>query len=813
MTKQVQRRRGTATQHTSFTGAEGELSVNTTNKTVHVHDGVTTGGIESARADLDNVSAADILSATGITASVAELNRVDGVTSPIQTQLNAKAPIASPTFTGTVTVPTADINGGTIDGTVIGGTTPAAGSFTQANFGDNGKAIFGAGSDLQIYHDGSNSYVKDVGAGNLTIQGSSQVNIGGANGTVGVQFVEGANVTLRHNNAPKLSTTSTGVDVTGTLSSDGLTVDGVSNANLQLSSTGGNTYQLRTDTNDAYIYQANRGKPLAKFEYGGDVSFYEDTGTTPKFFWDASAESLGIGTSSPTSDLSVGSTSTSSGDIALRTTKTAATIAPSNIAAGGLNVDVGWVSGGQGPLTFSLTGSEKMRIDSSGNVGIGTSSPSDTLSVVNLGSAGTGTQIVSGTTDTQPRFKVRTESYNGIVSVYDSGGNEDVRISANSGIDTYFNAGSNVGIGTNSPQKALHLAGSTAPYIMFDLRDDDVFAGEYSGGLLFMNSDDSTPSGDRISASIKAVAEDGYGRQGLTFSTGHTNLKTVYGDASDYTDATIERMRIDASGNVLVGQTTANSTVVGMSLRPSGEIVTTRDGANAISLNRKTSDGEIASFKKDGIPVGSIGSATSGYSLYFQAGDVGLKMEPLADDIKPCTSNGANRSGAIDLGDPAATFKDLYLSGGVYLGGTGAANKLDDYEEGTWTPTFGATGSSPSLTYFAQSGSYVKIGDMVYARYYLRVATVASTGSGVLNMNNLPFSFKNDPHNGWTGSVGWNGNLSGWGSNPYNLAGIKGTNTAFLHKMNMSTGSIEDLSATDLGANCQIEGHIAYQVA
>jgi hypothetical protein len=33
-------------------------------------------------------------------------------------------------------------------------------------------------------------------------------------------------------------------------------------------------------------------------------------------------------------------------------------------------------------------------------------------------------------------------------------------------------------------------------------------------------------------------------------------------------------------------------------------------------------------------------------------------------------------------------FKDLYLSGGVYLGGTGAANLLDDYEEGTWTPAF-----------------------------------------------------------------------------------------------------------------------------
>ena len=42
-------------------------------------------------------------------------------------------------------------------------------------------------------------------------------------------------------------------------------------------------------------------------------------------------------------------------------------------------------------------------------------------------------------------------------------------------------------------------------------------------------------------------------------------------------------------------------------------------------------------------------------------------------------------TGAIDLGNGNNRFKDAYLSGGVYLGGTGSANKLDDYEEGTWT--------------------------------------------------------------------------------------------------------------------------------
>jgi hypothetical protein len=56
MTTQVQFRRGTNAQHGSFTGANGEITVNTTNKSLHVHDGTTAGGFESAKANLSNVS-------------------------------------------------------------------------------------------------------------------------------------------------------------------------------------------------------------------------------------------------------------------------------------------------------------------------------------------------------------------------------------------------------------------------------------------------------------------------------------------------------------------------------------------------------------------------------------------------------------------------------------------------------------------------------------------------------------------------------------------------------------------------------------
>ena len=116
---------------------------------------------------------------------------------------------------------TANIDGGTIDGTVIGGTTPAAGNFTtgsftgNVSFGDNDKALFGAGNDLQIYHDGSHSYISDQGTGQLRIL-ASQFQIMNAAGTESMVFgAQDNTATLYYNNSAKLATTSTGIDVTG----------------------------------------------------------------------------------------------------------------------------------------------------------------------------------------------------------------------------------------------------------------------------------------------------------------------------------------------------------------------------------------------------------------------------------------------------------------------------------------------------------------------------------------------------------------------------------------------------------------------
>ena len=67
MATQIQFRKGTRTQHASFTGVNAEVTVNTTDKTLHVHDGSTAGGIEAARKDLANVVGVTSLSVSGIT--------------------------------------------------------------------------------------------------------------------------------------------------------------------------------------------------------------------------------------------------------------------------------------------------------------------------------------------------------------------------------------------------------------------------------------------------------------------------------------------------------------------------------------------------------------------------------------------------------------------------------------------------------------------------------------------------------------------------------------------------------------------------
>ena len=86
---------------------------------------------------------------------------------------------------------------------------------SSALFGDSDKALFGTGNDLEIFHNGTHSYIRDAGTGTLRIE-TSELGILSADGTTTMaQFVDGGSATLRFNNSEKLATTSGGVNITG----------------------------------------------------------------------------------------------------------------------------------------------------------------------------------------------------------------------------------------------------------------------------------------------------------------------------------------------------------------------------------------------------------------------------------------------------------------------------------------------------------------------------------------------------------------------------------------------------------------------
>ena len=92
----------------------------------------------------------------------------------------------------------------------------------------------------------------------------------------------------------------------------------------------------------------------------------------------------------------------------------------------------------------------------------------------------------------------------------------------------------------------------------------------------------------------------------------------------------------------------------------------------------------------------------------------------------------------------------ITASAGVAIGGTGAANTLDDYEEGTWTPVF-YSGGVVGGTYASQYGTYTKIGRQVFVNFGIQNNSMS--GSTLLRLGGLPFSMSSAVNGGGASSV------------------------------------------------------------
>jgi hypothetical protein len=226
------------------------------------------------------------------------------------------------------------------------------------------------------------------------------------------------------------------------------------------------------------------------------------------------------------------------------------------------------------------------------------------------------------------------------------------------------------------------------------------------------------------------------GVQGLQAVQGLQGTTASLSSIVDNGNATA--ITIDASENVLIGTTSTGAATAsnGAYVTPDGQIIGRSDGIVSY-LNRRTTDGQIMQFMKDGAAIGSIG-VDSGDNLTVSssvADHGGLYMG--TNTVIPM-SGGVATSGTVTLGNTGTLWKDLYVSDGVHIGGTGAANLLNDYEEGTFTPTVEGGTTAGTATYSQQQGSYTKVGNLVTVS--IRLNYSGGNGNGSLQVKGLPFT-------------------------------------------------------------------------
>ena len=882
-----------------------EASVKALNQGVATTDSPTFAGVT-----VNGTVEFDGLSGTGAV-SVTDILDQDDMSSNSATALATQQSIKAYVDSQVATVDTlAEVLG---NGNTTGGTDIAVGTGDDITFADSSKAIFGAGSDLQIYHDGSNSYIEEQGVGDLYIRGSDYIlfqtrNAADTAWEAGIVMQQDAGVTLYHDANAKLATTSTGIDVTGTVTADKASITTVADFGLELDTgTAGDgilkighfsngtfigTYNDDGGAGDALRFGTHSGETRLRIDSNGDISFYEDTSTTAKLFWDASAEALGLGTSTigTLHGASYGTTQfhidggTDRGQVLIEGDTLSLIGMSDNGATADSRVFVTLVN--DGVMTFKSTldnGSTKadiMSLTSAGNVGIGTSSPADKAHV-----NGGNVQIQNSnaslilTDSGNSNYKWLLQSISSGLRFYNSSGSSEALRIASTG---------NVGIGTSSPSSALHISGDYASnksdiqitntnggrswrigdgigaitsklvfwdgtagasrmvidssgrigigtinplgnmQIVTDTAGSVLNVNHNTGGTypkasgiglgatstaLSVSSDGSTvsftggaglyaentaASGNptnlvfwtnatgspaermRIDSSgnlLVGKTATGYSANGaeitstgllylpagsasapsLTFS-GDPNTGIGFGGADIlyFSNGGSESARLDASGNLLVGKTSASASNTGAELRngvSTHAVLATSSSATPIQANRKTNDGSIIDLLKDGVTVGSIG--VEGSDLTIGTGDTGLQFRDASDAIRPFNiSTNAARDANIDLGRSSERFRDLYLSGdviapnivasnGVFLGGTSNANKLDDYEEGTWTATLNTTNGDATVSAGNTTGYYVKIGNLVTVSWYSAATNISAIGTGIARVTNLPFTASN----------------------------------------------------------------------
>jgi hypothetical protein len=349
-------------------------------------------------------------------------------------------------------------------------------------------------------------------------------------------------------------------------------------------------------------------------------------------------------------------------------------------------------------IAFTEGGVESMRIDSSGNVMLGTTTAQELLTVNKNAAFGTTADAFS-----EIRFFNSTIT-GGTTRVRATAG--DLTLITSNTERMRITAGGDVGIGTSSPNATLQLNASSAALRITGVTN--------TSGILL------------------GVREDGQEVQLLNSANGAFRFGTN----------NTERMRIDSSGNLMVGTTSS----VGRLTVSQGTKATTAAVTNIAGFNT-TDASSLGLFVRQKLDATAANRWTGLMSFDNGVGAAPLVLQDLGSNVLIGTTAN-NTAGGV-----------LQISNGITFPATqnasSDANTLDDYEEGTWTPVLTRTGSAPTISYQFREGKYTKIGNMVTCWITVNSITVSAAGSGTNTITGLPFAIGNQTYAG-SGGFGYN---------------------------------------------------------
>ena len=542
------------------------------------------------------------------------------------------------------------------------------------------------------------------------------------------------------------------------------------------------------NTNNEFYFQAGSGGifNFMKADYTSMLTIESGTSTFASNL--ASTKSQNTATSITVSNTNTGSLSqarfvavSDSGNIQLKAVSAANTTYGAG-DSGVINCDT--MSGG---LRFAHNDVVKMTIDTSGRVGIGTTSPNGKLQFEN--SANTRKIVLyEGANNDYEFYGFGVESQKLIYSVYT---NTDDHVFVSGVNSTSRNelmrieGGGNVGIGTDSPGAKLTIGdpgGATTRSIQIEGNNStsgmNGVIGYFANALYltnnyYYNSAQVHPVSTFGQTSIACIASS---------TTGGNFIDFAVSDHTDANNAPDSRMRIMDSGNVGIGTTLPDTTFHVKGISSLEE--TTAGAGTQLRLIGQDSSGQFnfligkqfnvnntfeitpstaangTTFSNPAFVIKSDGNVGIGYTNPSQAFVVKDGMVVTgANSIAADTSGGYICALGANSGPKSLHTKGyITADGGIRLGGSASANQLDDYEEGTWTPAINGSTAAGSTTYTGRGGTYTKIGNQVTAWFTMTSFSITGA-SGFAILAGLPFTASFVPASGQTVRGAFSSNL------------------------------------------------------